>query len=127
MNSQMGACYNVISYNTGWRQYSKLTDLTCPTPADAIMFVEEHPGSINDGYLQMGLASAGFPDVPGSLHGTSGGFSFADGHAMLKKWVTQVLIIPVAAGVQVSYPPGVTANNADWLWVRDHAACPVGN
>jgi prepilin-type N-terminal cleavage/methylation domain-containing protein len=123
MNSQMGACYNVINYNSSWRQYSKLGDLNCPMPADAIMFVEEHPGSINDGYLQMGLASPGFPDVPGSLHGVSGGFSFADGHSMLRKWVTPVLIIPVAYGVQVSYPPGVTANNTDWLWVRDHAAC----
>ncbi len=125
MNSQMGSIYGLISYNDGWKQYAKMSDIILPVPADAFVFAEEHPGSINDGYLQMGLASPGFPDVPGSLHGTSGGFSFADGHSILKKWITPALQIPVQQGIVVHYPGGVTANNVDWIWARDHSSCPI--
>jgi len=125
MNSQMGYIpqYGLVNYNDGWRQYTKVNDLTCPTVSDAFIFAEEHPGSINDGYLQLGLNSPyDFPDVPGALHGNVGSFSFADGHTSLKKWLTSVLIIPVSSGAYVHHAPG-GINNADWVWVRDHSAC----
>jgi len=125
MNSQMGyiAQYGLINYNAGWRQYSKISDLTCPAPVDAFIFDEENPDSINDGYLQLGLNSPyDFPDVPGALHGSVGSFSFADGHVKLVKWVTSALTIPVVAGKTIAYVPG-GQTNPDWLWVRDHGAC----
>jgi|ERR1041385_1917415 prepilin-type N-terminal cleavage/methylation domain-containing protein len=125
MNSQMGASGGLVNYNPGWKQYVKMSDIVLPAPADAFIFTEEHPGSINDGYLEMGLGSPGFPDVPGSLHGISAGFSFSDGHSALKRWMTPVLQIPIQQGVGVHYPPGVTANNADWLWARDHSSSPA--
>jgi len=51
-----------------------------PAPVDAFGFRRgNNPGSINDGFLEMKLYSPDFPDVPGSLHGNTGGFSFADG------------------------------------------------
>ena len=120
MNGQMGQ--TATQYNSKWKQYIRMSDLIVPTPADAFVFVEEHPGSLNDGYFQMGLSSPGFPDVPGSLHGLSGGFSFADGHAALRKWLTPPLHVPVQFGVTLHYPSGVTANNVDWLWARDHSS-----
>jgi prepilin-type N-terminal cleavage/methylation domain-containing protein len=125
MNSQMGYIpqYGLINYNNGWRQYSKASDLNCPTPVDAFIFDEEHPDSINDGYLQLGLNSPyDFPDVPGALHGSLGSFSFADGHAKLVKWVTPALNIPVSGKGHLSHVAG-GQNNADWVWVRDHGAC----
>ena len=97
---------------------------------DAIIFLEEHPGSIQDGYLEMGLTSPDFPDVPGALHGGSGGISFADGHAIVRKWITPVLLIPVTQGTTVHHA-GTTINgpmsatNPDWLWVRDHSSAPT--
>jgi prepilin-type N-terminal cleavage/methylation domain-containing protein len=123
MNSQMGSVYALINYSPGWKQYARMSDIILPTPADAFIFGEEHPGSVNDGFLEMKLDSPDFPDVPGSLHGSSGGFSFADGHTALRKWTTPVLRIPVVQGVVVHHPAGVTANNADWLWARDHSSC----
>lgn len=132
MNSQMGAIYLIrdaptspLNYNPGWRLYIKVSDLNCPTPTDTFIFLGEHPDSINDGYLQLGLnPAAGFPDVPdGALHGNVGSFSFADGHVALHKWVTSVLNIPVT-GVGRHHVPG-DANNPDWVWVRDHGACQV--
>src|SRR5207249_4237955 len=92
MNSQMGyiPAYGLINYNTGWRQYSKMSDLNCPTPSEAFIFAEENPDSINDGFLEVGLGppsgNSDFPDVPGALHGSVGSFSFADGHVNLVRW-----------------------------------------
>ena len=124
MNSQMGYIpqYGLINYNPSWRQYSKMSDLTCPTPTDAFIFDEENPDSINDGYLQLGLNSPyDFPDVPGALHGNVGSFSFADGHVKLIKWLTPALVLAVR-GKAVSHVAG-GQNNPDWVWVRDHGAC----
>jgi prepilin-type N-terminal cleavage/methylation domain-containing protein/prepilin-type processing-associated H-X9-DG protein len=128
MNSQMGAVYKTPNYNTGppaWRQYVKVSDVTCPTPPDAFIFSDEHPGSINDGFLQIDCNNARFPDVPGALHGRTGSFSFQDGHVKLVKWLTAVLDVPVIYGIHLSnvYSPDGTSN-LDWQWVRDHGACP---
>jgi prepilin-type N-terminal cleavage/methylation domain-containing protein/prepilin-type processing-associated H-X9-DG protein len=128
MNSQMGYIpeFGLINYNTGWRQYTKASDLTCPLPVNAFIFADEHPGSINDGYLQLDLANARFPDVPGALHGNVGSFSYADGHAALKKWLSPALKIAVTYGARVaSVVPSDGVNNVDWIWVRDHGACLV--
>jgi prepilin-type N-terminal cleavage/methylation domain-containing protein/prepilin-type processing-associated H-X9-DG protein len=129
MSSQMGGVYSAgltTNYNPGYIVYIKANDITCPTVADAFVFADEHPGSINDGYLQINCGTPVFPDVPGSNHGGLGSFSFADGHASLKKWLTGVLQIPIVPGVRVASVPA-TVNNADWIWVRDHASCKLGS
>jgi prepilin-type N-terminal cleavage/methylation domain-containing protein/prepilin-type processing-associated H-X9-DG protein len=125
MNSQMGASGGLINYSPGWKQYIKMTDIVVPTPADAFIFADEHPGSINDGFLEMHCQTPDFPDVPAAVrHGRNCGISFADGHAVLQKWLTQVLLIPEVQGIPVK-SISTTANNVDWLWLRDHASCPV--
>lgn len=128
MNSQVGNLYiynTTRSYNPGYRAYSKVTELlACPGPSMTFVFVEENMCTMNDGYLQVDCNSPRFPDAPGSYHIWSCGFSFADGHAELRAWVTPVLKIPVRFGF--GYPsasPTTTANNADWLWFKQRAAC----
>jgi prepilin-type N-terminal cleavage/methylation domain-containing protein/prepilin-type processing-associated H-X9-DG protein len=122
MNSQMGSVYGLVDYNPGYRQYKKMSDIVCPVLSDAFIFADEHAGSINDGYLEISMGTPGFPDVPAAYHGSVCGFSFADGHASLKKWITGVLSIPVVQGVGV-HSIATTANNADWIWLRDHSSC----
>jgi len=84
------------SYNEGqtkWRVYNKLS--TISQPPKTFVFVEEHPGSINDAAFANACTGnqPGDPqsasqiiDMPGSLHGGSCGFAFADGHAEIHKW-----------------------------------------
>ena len=125
MNSQMGASGGLINYSPGWKQYVKMSDIILPTPSDALVFADEHPGSINDGFLEVHCATPDFPDVPaGARHGRSCGMSFADGHAALTKWLTPVLVIPEVQGAAV-HSIATTANNVDWLWLRDHCSTPV--
>jgi type II secretory pathway pseudopilin PulG len=92
MNSQMVGAIPLpggASYNTGWRTYKKVSDVTSPTPAMAWIFCDESMYSLNDGMLQMSLNSIGYADVPAAYHGGANCFNFVDGHAEAHKWETQ--------------------------------------
>jgi prepilin-type N-terminal cleavage/methylation domain-containing protein len=136
MNGQMGAIYlSTHNLDTGAKQYVKESDLVAPLPPSmAIIFCEEHPGSIGDGYLQIGTGAtanaSGFPDVPASYMARCGGMSFADGHAEIHKWQTTCLttlpdvVVEYNKDVhspQVPNAPGGTPN-VDWLWFTQHTA-----
>jgi competence protein ComGC len=122
MNGQMGAVYGARNYDAGYRQYTNGSDLTCPAPAHAFIFLDEHPGSINDGDFEISSSSPEFLDVPASYLEGACGFSFADGHAEIHQWQTASIGLPVTYGVTVSKVT-VAANNADWLWLTQRAAC----
>ncbi len=125
MNGQMGSVYftsAIFDYNPGWLFYAKGSDIVRPTPANAFVFADESPATINDGYLQIGLNTPWFPDVPACYLEGGCGLSFADGHGEIHRWQTSVLLIPVRQGYSLSNISGVTANNADWLWFTQHAS-----
>jgi prepilin-type N-terminal cleavage/methylation domain-containing protein/prepilin-type processing-associated H-X9-DG protein len=124
MNSQMGNAYNIPNFNTGWPSYKKASELK--HPVDMFVFVDESMWTMEDGYMQVGLNSAAFPNMPAVYHsGTSSGFSFADGHAQIKKWVTPVLKIRTVPGkdrISSGGGPTTVPTNPDWIWMRDHSA-----
>ena len=127
MNGQMGAAstgaptyYTTPNYNAGYQQFKKATQLNNAfPPLTAFVFLDEHPGSINDGYFQPDMLNAKFPDVPGSHHGGSGCFSFADGHAELHPW-KDAARIPVVKGIGQQNIT-VSATSKDLIWLREHA------
>ncbi len=134
MNGNMGALYYTGTlqdgaYNSGWRVYTKVSDLTCPTPGSAFIFADESMYTINDGFMQMGLSSAVFPDCPASYHNGSGSFAFADGHAELHHWVEAgtsfigVRNAPYRYGVTGNNWPGVGINDRDWTWLKNRTSC----
>src|SRR6185436_16595357 len=87
------------AYNSTAKAYIKVTEITAaPGPTEAFVFLEENMCSMNDGFLQVNSGTPVFPDVPGSYHKWNCGFSFADGHAEIHKWVTTVLKVPVSKG-----------------------------
>src|SRR5262249_19474035 len=78
----------------GWKTYRKTSDMIDPGPARTIVLLDEREDSINDGYFVIDMS--GYPnqpaswqivDVPASYHNRAGGFSFADGHSEIKKWL----------------------------------------
>jgi prepilin-type N-terminal cleavage/methylation domain-containing protein len=83
MNASGGSFY----YGT-WRRYDKFSEVTDPKPTELWMMVDEHPDSINDGWM---ITDVTHPktwlDLPGSLHAGACGFNFADGHSETKRWV----------------------------------------
>jgi prepilin-type N-terminal cleavage/methylation domain-containing protein/prepilin-type processing-associated H-X9-DG protein len=127
MNGQMGALY-ITAYNldVGALQYLKESDLTQPPPAMAWIFADENPDSINDGYLEVDSINGNFPDVPAAYLGGSCGFSFADGHVELHKWLTSALTSIAVAPPNSVHNPHVSGGtlNADWNWYSQRSAAP---
>ncbi len=130
MNGQMGTLY-APNLNGGWRSYVKGSDLVCPTPAGAFVFLDEAPYSLGDGDLQLSLSTPGYPDVPAAYLDGGCGFSFADGHGEYRKWLYHSSD-PKAAIRNVPCVYGVSGGGAywgssgldmDWKWLRDHASC----
>src|SRR5262252_7231384 len=74
------------SPQAGYYVYRKMTDIHFPPPVNLWVFVDEHPDSINDGWLVNCVTCfTGWTDLPGSYHAGGCGFGFADGHAEIKK------------------------------------------
>jgi prepilin-type N-terminal cleavage/methylation domain-containing protein len=132
MNSQMGAVpdprtgYVPPNYNPGYKMYAKTTDLRVPAPVMAWIFVDEHPGSINDGYFQVRMdpSATTWPDVPASYHNRACGFSLADGHAEVHKWRGSSVVVPVAWGVLVQDVPvgNSVGDRRDIQWVQERSS-----
>jgi prepilin-type N-terminal cleavage/methylation domain-containing protein/prepilin-type processing-associated H-X9-DG protein len=110
------------------RQFLKLS--TVPNPARLFVTVDEHPDSINDGYiipLYPGIANPQYwNDLPGSSHNGGCGFSFADGHSEIHKWKSPLTILPVrysgftGGRAFSSDPMGFT----DARWIAERSSVP---
>jgi prepilin-type N-terminal cleavage/methylation domain-containing protein len=111
------------------RAYNRTADLTWPHPTDLFVFAEEHPDSINDGWMNV-RANAGiyWEDLPGSFHGKLTVFSFADGHAEGHKWIA-----PAFTCRPVTMPPNPIntwtpgPNLTDIGWANVHATARWNN
>ena len=90
MNEFVGDVNNLTQASSpGYLNYMKMTDFTAPGPSLTWVFLDECPDSINDNTFSVTMTSttATWTDVPASTHGGSGDFSYADGHAELKRWL----------------------------------------
>lgn len=106
-----------IPQNAGWRRFLKNSDFRAP--ANIWVIVDEHPDSINDGFLAIPMTgtNATWWDNPASYHNGACGFSFEDGHAEIKKWrdnntIQPVLHINPSAGNGKSSP-------RDMAWIQE--------
>ena len=119
------ASYN---YSPPCLLYVKASDVTCPGPSDLWVFCPEHPGSMNDAFLQVQTHTGLWPDVPAAYLNDGTTFAFFDGHAAFHKWQTPALLIPVQFNVDIANiaatPGGI--NNPDFVWWRMHTCCNPG-
>ena len=114
---------NVGGFGSGMaRIFRKQADLVAPTPVNCWVFLDESPGTINDGWFvcdPFGGNHDVWVDIPASYHGRAGGISFADGHAIVKKWTDNTVI-------SYGMPNGPTGNSippqqvseADLRWLQ---------
>ena len=100
---------------TGFYVYRKITDIRYPPPSGLWVFVDEHPDSINDGWLVNCVTCFnGWTDLPGSFHAGACGFGFADGHAEIRKW-------------RDTYNPATKAGTVQPVLRSSHNGFPVNN
>lgn len=112
---------NLLS--TGFKQFMKTTDF--PAPSQIFVTLDEHPDSINDAlFWNPPDGTSDWSDLPASYHNGAGGFSFADGHAEIHRWV-----VPATKGLGVKLQGwfgGLPLNGqtADYNWVVTHSTVP---
>ena len=101
-----------------YRQFLKTTDV--PRLASTWLFLDEHPDSINDGFFDNDPTQTAWADIPGSQHAGGCGFSFADGHAEMRMWLSRTSKFPVS----YTYPDVPTFDPAgfrDFSWWRQRS------
>jgi len=120
----------------GYRQFLKAGNI--PNPAQLFVTLDEHPDSINDGFLQTDphtdisqWSPPTWNDLPATYHDGACGFAFADGHSEIHKFKSRVCtILPVlyttfqgSRAVPFSQDP--VAGPKDALWVAERASVPI--
>ena len=108
-----------------WRTYSRLSDITDPSPSMLWVLLDEHPDSINDGGFAVSMAkSTTWVDVPANYHNGACGLSFADGHAEIHKWISGTIPKVSYVGMQglINSP-----NNKDVLWMQQRTSAPLNS
>lgn len=109
-------------WSSGYRQFFLTSAI--PSPAETMVFVEEHPNSINDGYFVNELLNPfQWIDYPAPTHEGGCGFSFADGSALIRLWQSAALRQPMRFGYLPSniIPP---AERGDIRWVTERMSVP---
>jgi prepilin-type processing-associated H-X9-DG protein len=93
-------------------------------PANIFVMLDEHPDWINDGYyLNNPDVTSNWGDAPASYHNGACGFSFADGHSEIKRWlgVTSTLRV-LANGSFFGYTFRTDRDRSDFRWLMDRTS-----
>jgi prepilin-type N-terminal cleavage/methylation domain-containing protein/prepilin-type processing-associated H-X9-DG protein len=118
-----------LSYLTKKKYYvfQKISDIDVMGHAQAYVFIDEHPDSINYGDFAVAM-NDGLPDnrlymidVPASYHNGAGGISFADGHAEVHRWLDPRTKAPITGKYMVSSVQP-SQGNRDMRYLSDHAS-----
>ena len=125
MNSFIG----VLESDYGRRQnppcyiYLKMSDIKRPPPSLLWVFVDEHPDSINDGWLTDSWpGGGGWGDLAASYHAGACGIGFADGHGEIHKWRDKGTLVPVTKSNTRAW--SLPAPN-DTLWFMERTTAPI--
>jgi prepilin-type N-terminal cleavage/methylation domain-containing protein/prepilin-type processing-associated H-X9-DG protein len=109
------------SVSPKYSTYVKTANLKSPTLT--YICVDERQDSINDATIFTGVDNPNIIiDLPASYHNGAAGFSFADGHAEIHKWLSSSLKKPLLTtplnNLNVSSDP---AGKQDSFWICQHA------
>ena len=103
-----------------YKHVRKLSEFLYPVPAEAYVFLDEHPDSINDpGFFSPRQTS--WIDLPAVQHHGGAAFGFADSHAEIRRWRGSLSKIKSFYGNGF---PSVTApaGDPDVHWMSYHTA-----
>lgn len=105
-----------------WATFGKGSDFRTIGSSMVFLTVDENDWSLNDGGLATSCGLQVFIDYPGTYHNRACGFSFADGHAEIHKWQSDVL--NWNSGPSQRTVPGQwgQAGVNDWTWLANHSS-----
>jgi len=121
--SMNGWMNGINAWNAQCVNFTKTTGISL-APNMAMVFVEENPGTINDGYWIQDLTkTTTWIDSPAHYHNNVGAMSFVDGHAESRKW-TDANVLADKFGAQNGFPQSPTGN-PDLPWVQERCTVLV--
>ena len=130
MNAYMGATTTSwVLNNNQYKAAAKMSDLSNPGPSGVYILVDEHENSINDSHFfpfdnLRTFSSNPWLDAPSGRHGNAAGFTFADGHAEVKKWGSKIDGFRRRGGEvipnDISWLP--RSQRSDWEWFTNRIA-----
>jgi len=126
MNGCVGWSTSPESDSPGYRQFNKTTDFR--NPSNIYVTLDEHPDSVNDGYFwtsipaTIGPRAGNWADLPASYHNGAAGFSFADGHSEIHKWLFPSTKLRVTANGSFIGSPYPLAASGDNEWLQRHSS-----
>ena len=104
---------------SAYAPYRKFANIK--SPAMTFVVLDEREDSINDGTFFSAPDTRGYlVDIPASYHGGAGGFSFADGHSEIHKWVSGYINQPIK-GTTINNHQLTGSETVDADWLDQHA------
>lgn len=90
--SRFGAIDTTWVLGAKYPQYKLESQIANPGPAEAMVFLDESKETVDDGYFAVKAPDGGerylWQNSPTVRHNKGAGFSFADGHAEIWRWVS---------------------------------------
>jgi len=133
-NNYFSSAPDAGAYTAGYWQFRKYADMLNPGPSKTWVFLDEREDGINDGWFAVDMGpydpikpgSYTIVDYPASYHNRAGGFSFADGHSEIKKWLDARTTPNIKFGTPL--PLGKSSpNNPDVAWLQERTSSKVKN
>jgi len=132
MNWHMGT-KELGGWNDAYWKFAKISEVVNPAPSKAFVILDEREDGINngsfavvmDGYDPLNSRQYSFLDWPASYHNGACGFSYADGHSEIHRWLdwrTKPPIGNLFAGGGYASP-----NNVDIAWMQERASSKIRN
>jgi prepilin-type N-terminal cleavage/methylation domain-containing protein/prepilin-type processing-associated H-X9-DG protein len=109
-----------------YRIFSKLALISAPSSIFVFLDMRQDAQNWSNfmqdmtGYSPNNPGSYMFADIPGMYHNKACGFSFADGHAEIHRWLdgrTTPPLLPPGQTLTIGSSP----NNPDVYWIQDHS------
>ncbi|MGA2656094.1 MAG: prepilin-type N-terminal cleavage/methylation domain-containing protein [Verrucomicrobiota bacterium] len=108
--------------------YNTMADIAGSLPGAVNLFVtaDEHPDGIDDAWLITDPTTPNeWFNLPASYHNGAAGFSFADGHAEIRKWRDRRTVQPVTQ-VWHSGEWDQAPGSVDIKWMQAHCTAATG-
>ncbi|HEU5124187.1 MAG TPA: prepilin-type N-terminal cleavage/methylation domain-containing protein [Verrucomicrobiae bacterium] len=112
------------SYPAGRTYQSKVNKSSnLRSPSDVFVAVDEHPDSINDSVFMFNPGKLPplyeWRDLPASYHNGAAGFSFADGHSEIHKWLSEITKQPIKRVLKPWGNALSDPDSPDLAWMND--------
>jgi prepilin-type N-terminal cleavage/methylation domain-containing protein len=111
----------------GWKLYFKMSDLIDPGPTRTWLLLDMRADSIDIGNFATDMrgwpdfpAANRFYDLPGMYHHRACGFSFADGHSEIKRWMDDRTMPAYRENTSIN-DTYVSPYNKDITWLQERS------